>query len=216
MRTPKGFSITLSPYRGPTLETMPVDAKAGCLYPNNSRSLFETQSRGFDNAIGCDMLGNVAERATANVFMAKDGVVFTPLPNGTFLAGITRRRVIGLLLDRGVTVVEKTLTTGNSRRQMRSSLPETIPRSFRSLESATDPCPLALCTPMPEGSVLGVCAFMIGESLRQGRSANPTRFPRWSRCSRPFGSGYYSAVLSMSKIGPGKLLAWHMSVFPWE
>jgi branched-chain amino acid aminotransferase len=109
MRMPKGFSITLSPYRRPTLETMPVDAKAGCLYPNNSRSLFEAQSRGFDNAIVCDMLGNVAELATANIFMAKDSVVFTPAANGTFLAGITRGRVIGLLRDSGVTVVEKTL-----------------------------------------------------------------------------------------------------------
>jgi len=42
--------------------------------------------------------------------MAKDGVVFTPIPNGTFLAGITRQRVIGLLRQSGVTVVEKTLT----------------------------------------------------------------------------------------------------------
>jgi branched-chain amino acid aminotransferase len=110
MRTPKGFSITLSPYRRPTLETMPVDAKAGCLYPNNSRSLFEAQARGFDNAIVCDMLGNVAELATSNIFMAKDGVVFTPISNGTFLAGITRQRVIGLLRHNGVIVVEKTLT----------------------------------------------------------------------------------------------------------
>ena len=110
MRTPKGFSITLSPFRRPTFETMPVDAKAGCLYPNNSRSLFEAQARGFDNAIVCDMLGNVAELATSNVFMAKDGIVFTPLPNGTFLAGITRQRVIGLLRDSDVTVVEKTLS----------------------------------------------------------------------------------------------------------
>jgi branched-chain amino acid aminotransferase len=109
MRTPKGFSITLSPYRRPTLESMPVDAKAGCLYPNNARSLFEAQARGFDNAVVCDMLGNVAELATSNVFMAKDGVVFTPIPNGTFLAGITRQRVIGLLRDAGVKVVEKTL-----------------------------------------------------------------------------------------------------------
>lgn len=110
MRVPKGFSITRSPYRRPTVETMPVDAKAGCLYPNNARSLFEAQARGFDNAIVCDPLGNVAELATANVFMAKDGVVFTPVPNGTFLAGITRQRTIGLLRDSGVTVVEKTLT----------------------------------------------------------------------------------------------------------
>jgi branched-chain amino acid aminotransferase len=110
MRKPTGFSITLSPYRRPTLDTMPVDAKAGCLYPNNARALFEAQARGCDNAIVCDMLGNVAELATSNIFMAKDGVVFTPIPNGTFLAGITRHRVIGLLRKGGVTVVEKTLT----------------------------------------------------------------------------------------------------------
>jgi len=110
MRPPKGFSLTLSPFRRPTIETMPVDAKAGCLYPNNSRALFEAHERGFDNAIVLDMLGNVAELATSNVFMAKDGVVFTPIANGTFLAGITRQRVIGLLRQAGVTVIEKTLT----------------------------------------------------------------------------------------------------------
>jgi len=109
MREPKGFSITLSPYRRPTPETMPVDAKAGCLYPNNARALFEVQARGVDNAVVCDMVGNVAELATSNVFMAKGGVVYTPIPNGTFLAGITRQRVIGLLRDNGVKVVETTL-----------------------------------------------------------------------------------------------------------
>jgi branched-chain amino acid aminotransferase len=110
MRPPKGFSVTLSPFRRPTLETMPVDAKAGCLYPNNARALFEAQSRGWDNAVVCDMIGNVAELATSNIFMAKNGVVYTPIPNGTFLAGITRFRVIQLLRDNGITVVEKTLT----------------------------------------------------------------------------------------------------------
>jgi len=110
LRQPNGFSITLSPYRRPTLETMPVNAKAGCLYPNNARALFEAHSRKFDNAIVCDVLGNVTELATSNIFMAKDGVVFTPIPNGTFLAGITRQRVIGLLREGGVPVVEKTLT----------------------------------------------------------------------------------------------------------
>ena len=42
--------------------------------------------------------------------MAKDGVVYTPAPNGTFLAGITRTRVIDLLRQSGVTVVEATMT----------------------------------------------------------------------------------------------------------
>jgi branched-chain amino acid aminotransferase len=109
MRKPEGFSLTLSPFRRPTLESMPVDAKAGCLYPNNARALLEARSRGFDNCIVRDMLGNVAELATANVFMAKDGVVFTPAPNGTFLNGITRQRIIKLLRAAGVSVIEATL-----------------------------------------------------------------------------------------------------------
>jgi branched-chain amino acid aminotransferase len=110
MRKPEGFSITLSRYRRPTLETMPVDAKAGCLYPNNGRALLEARSRGFDNCVVCDMLGNVAELATANIFMAKDGAVFTPAPNGSFLNGITRQRVVKLLRGAGVTVTEGTIS----------------------------------------------------------------------------------------------------------
>jgi len=109
MRKPTGFSITLASYRRPTLESMPVDAKAGCLYPNNARAIFEARARGFDNAVMCDMLGNVAELATSNIFMGKGGVVSTPAANGTFLAGITRQRVIGLLRNGGVDVVETTL-----------------------------------------------------------------------------------------------------------
>src|SRR5260370_39344256 len=106
MRPPKAFSVTLSPYRRPTLDSMPVDAKAGCLYPNNARALFDAHARGFDNAIVCDMLGNIAELSTSNIFMAKDGVVFTPIANGTFLAGITHHRVIGLFRAYGVIIIE--------------------------------------------------------------------------------------------------------------
>ena len=106
---PVGSAITLSPFRRPTRETAPVDAKAGCLYPNNARAMIEARSRGFDNCLMCDMLGNVAELATANVFIVKDGIAYTPAPNGTFLAGITRARIIGLLRAAGTTVVETTL-----------------------------------------------------------------------------------------------------------
>ena len=106
---PTGTAITLSPFRRPTRESAPVDAKAGCLYPNNARAMIEAHSRGFDNCLMRDMLGNVAELGTANIFMVKDGVVYTPAPNGTFLAGITRARVIALLRDTGATVVETTL-----------------------------------------------------------------------------------------------------------
>jgi branched-chain amino acid aminotransferase len=110
MRPPEGFSITLSRFRRPSMETAPLDAKAGCLYPNNARALIDAHARGFGNCVVCDMLGNVAELATANLFIGKDGVVLTPVPNGTFLNGITRQRVIKLLRDDGVTVVEGTLS----------------------------------------------------------------------------------------------------------
>jgi branched-chain amino acid aminotransferase len=109
MRAPDGFSVTLSPFRRPTPDSAPVDAKAGCLYPNNARAMLEAKSRGFDNAVVCDAVGNVAELANSNLFMAKDGVAYTPVANGTFLAGITRKRVIGLLRDAGVTVNETVL-----------------------------------------------------------------------------------------------------------
>src|SRR5215470_15867702 len=109
MPKPVGNAITLSPFRRPTAECAPVEAKAACLYPNNSRALAEAASRGFQNALMLDMLGNVAEFGNSNVFMAKDGVVYTPAPNGTFLNGITRQRVIGLLRGEGVTVLETTL-----------------------------------------------------------------------------------------------------------
>jgi branched-chain amino acid aminotransferase len=106
---PSACAITLSPFRRPTAECAPVDAKAGCLYPNNARALIEAKARGFDNCLMRDLLGNIAELGTANIFMARNGVVYTPAPNGTFLNGITRQRVIALLREDGVAVVEITL-----------------------------------------------------------------------------------------------------------
>lgn len=110
MIAPNGFSITVSPFRRPTLESMPTDAKAGCLYPNNARAILEARMRGFDNALVKDMLGNVAETGTSNIFLVRDGVAYTPAANGTFLSGITRARTIGLLREAGVEVVEKTMS----------------------------------------------------------------------------------------------------------
>lgn len=110
-----GGAITLgvSRFRRPSLETMPTDAKAGCLYPNSARALKEAKAAGFDNALMCDALGNVAETATSNIFLVKDGVVRTPVPNGTFLNGITRQRIIGLLRQDGHKVEEAGLTVAD-------------------------------------------------------------------------------------------------------
>ncbi|MFN4159590.1 MAG: branched-chain amino acid aminotransferase [Gemmobacter sp.] len=114
---PEGASTTLcrTRFRRPVLEDAVCNAKAGCLYPNNARMLVEAKSKGFGNALVADALGNVAETATANIFMVTDGVVMTPVPNGTFLAGITRARHIANLRAAGVEVVETVLTFDDVR-----------------------------------------------------------------------------------------------------
>ncbi len=108
-------TLGLTQFRRPTLDSAVVNAKAGCLYPNNARMLTEVRARGFGNALVADAMGNVAETATANVFMVKDGEVFTPIANGTFLAGITRARHISNLKADGVQVHETVLSFDDFR-----------------------------------------------------------------------------------------------------
>ena len=108
-------TLATTRFRRPVLEDAVVNAKAGCLYPNNARMLVEARAKGFGNALVADALGNVAETATANIFMVRDGEVFTPAPNGTFLAGITRARHIANLAADGVIVHETTLSFDDFR-----------------------------------------------------------------------------------------------------
>jgi branched-chain amino acid aminotransferase len=106
----EGMRCCFSSYRRPARDMAPTDAKAACGYPNLQRALREANNRGFDNGITMDPSGNVAELCTANLWIVKDGVALTPAANGTFLSGITRRRVAELLHDDGVEVQETTLT----------------------------------------------------------------------------------------------------------
>lgn len=103
-------TLTRTRFRRPVLEDNVVNAKAGCLYPNNARMMAEARSKGFGNALVADVAGNVAETASANVFMVKDGEVFTPIPNGTFLSGITRARHMGNMGQDGLKVHEAVLS----------------------------------------------------------------------------------------------------------
>ena len=105
----KSLTLTTTRFERPVLASSVVNAKSGCLYPNNARMLAEAVEKGFDNALVADALGNVAETATTNVFMTRGGEVYTPAANGKFLAGITRKRIIGLLRDAGYTVHETIL-----------------------------------------------------------------------------------------------------------
>lgn len=108
-------TLARTQFRRPVLESAVVNAKAGCLYPNNARMLTEARRKGFSNALVADAMGNVAETATANIFMVRDGEVFTPVPNGTFLAGITRARHMTHLKAEGTPVHETVLTFDDFR-----------------------------------------------------------------------------------------------------
>jgi branched-chain amino acid aminotransferase len=112
-RAPGPMALTVSPYRRPPEDAALCSAKAACHYPNNARIIREARSRGFQNALSLDQGGLVAETASSNAFLVRDGVVLTPAPNGTFLDGITRQRVIALLRADGVEVTETALTVAD-------------------------------------------------------------------------------------------------------
>lgn len=111
----KATTLATTQFRRPVLADNVVNAKAGCLYPNNARMLAEARAKGYANALVADAVGNVAESATANVFIVKDGEVFTPVANGTFLSGITRARHIANLRADGVKVHEAVLSFDDVR-----------------------------------------------------------------------------------------------------
>ncbi|WP_041794128.1 branched-chain amino acid aminotransferase [Pararhodospirillum photometricum] len=104
---PDGFSACLTPFRRPARDQAPTGAKASCLYPNVGRGLRWARERGFDTGVVLDPAGNVAEFSYTNLFFARGSQVISPVPNGTFLNGLTRQRVIRLLRDAGVDVVER-------------------------------------------------------------------------------------------------------------
>jgi len=106
----QGFSACFSSYARSWPNMAPTDAKASCLYPNSQRAIHEAAVKGFDNAIMLDGDGNVAEFATCNLWLAKDGKVATPVDNGTFLNGITRQRVLALFIQAGIAVEERRIS----------------------------------------------------------------------------------------------------------
>jgi len=119
-----GFSACLSTMRRPQPNMAPTDAKASALYANSTRAMREAKERGFEQAIMLDAEGHVAEFGASNLFIVTDeGKVVTPALNGTFLAGITRARVMALLGAAGVQVEERTVkaTELNTAREIFST-----------------------------------------------------------------------------------------------
>lgn len=116
MPSDQGFSACLTQLRRPHPDSAPTDAKAACLYPNSHRALREAMARGFDNALLLDHEGDVAEFAGANLLVVLDGELLSPLMRPSFLNGLTRQRLLGLLREQGVTVAEQALTPADLER----------------------------------------------------------------------------------------------------
>jgi branched-chain amino acid aminotransferase len=104
----KGIRICLGKYRRPSPETAPSKAKAAGLYMICTIEKHRAERRGFADALMLDYRGQVAECTGANIFLIRDGVLHTPIPD-CFLDGITRRTVIDLAKARGYEVVERVI-----------------------------------------------------------------------------------------------------------
>ena len=102
----KGIRMQWSRWKRPSPETIPAKAKAAGLYMICTLSKHEAERQGFDDALMMDWRGRLAEATGANIFLAIDGALHTPVPD-CFLDGITRQTVIGLAKARGIQVIER-------------------------------------------------------------------------------------------------------------
>lgn len=105
----KLLRVKTSSFQRPNPKSCFVEAKVTGHYTNSILSTNEAKNNGYDEALLLDMNGNVAECSGANVFMQKDGKLYTP-PRGHIMAGITRATVIDLCKEEGISVEEKHFT----------------------------------------------------------------------------------------------------------
>ncbi|CAM1355384.1 branched-chain amino acid transaminase [Tenacibaculum ascidiaceicola] len=105
----KLLRVKTSSFQRPNPKSCFVEAKVTGHYTNSILSTNEAKNNGYDEALLLDMNGNVAECSGANVFMQKDGKLYTP-PRGHIMAGITRATVIDLSKEEGIPVEEKHFT----------------------------------------------------------------------------------------------------------
>lgn len=99
-----GTSAHVSSWRRPAPDTFPALAKAGGNYMNSQLIKMEALSLGFHEAIALDVYGYVSEASGENVFMVKNGVIFTPSTGSSILAGVTRHTIFVLARSMGLRI----------------------------------------------------------------------------------------------------------------
>jgi branched-chain amino acid aminotransferase len=89
--------------------TIPALAKAGGNYLSSTLVSLEAKQRGFAEGIALSTDGTISEGAGENIFLIRDGIIFTPPATASILTGITRDSVMTLARDAGLEIVERSL-----------------------------------------------------------------------------------------------------------
>lgn len=95
----KGIDVMVSSWTRPAPNTLPTIAKAGGNYLNAQLIKIEALSAGFTEGIALDVSGHVSEGSGENIFMVKNGDVYTPPFTSSILPGVTRSSIITLLRE---------------------------------------------------------------------------------------------------------------------
>jgi branched-chain amino acid aminotransferase len=105
----KGIEVGISSWQRLAPNTLPTMSKAGGNYLSSQLIKIEALENGFKEGIALDTFGNVSEGSGENIFLVKNGKVYTPSLSDAILPGITRACVIRLLRDEGIDVIETTI-----------------------------------------------------------------------------------------------------------
>ncbi|NTV64668.1 MAG: branched-chain amino acid transaminase [Oscillochloris sp.] len=99
-----GVDVCVSSWNRFAPNTMPAMSKAGGNYMNSQLIKMEALANGYAEGIALDSNGQVSEGSGENLFVVRDGVVYTPPPSSSILSGITRDTVIMLFGELGIEV----------------------------------------------------------------------------------------------------------------
>ncbi|MGI9329329.1 MAG: branched-chain amino acid transaminase [Gammaproteobacteria bacterium] len=105
----QGVDVCVSSWQRMAPNTIPALAKAGGNYLSSTLVSLEAKERGFAEGIALATDGTVSEGAGENVFVVRDGRLYTPPACASILTGITRDTVVVLAKDLGLEVVEQSM-----------------------------------------------------------------------------------------------------------
>jgi len=106
----RGIRVKTSSYTRHHVNITMTQAKTVSNYTNSILANMEVTDDGYDEALLLDASGFVSEGAGENVFLVKDGVVYTPDLSAGALNGITRNTVLHICEDLGLKLVQKRIT----------------------------------------------------------------------------------------------------------